>query len=128
MPMARSSSGSGGITSEPMPSKPQQYCSYPRCPTKVDSGRCPAHRRPSRHERGYTNKWDRYSKQRLSEHPYCVGYPTGIHRTKVLADVTDHILSAVAYPEMFDDPTNHQSLCHDCNKRKAIELEGGLGR
>jgi len=58
-----------------------------------------------------------------------VGYPTGIHPPFTrLADVTDHVLPAATHPELFMDPTNHQSLCHDCNKRKAIAEEGGFGR
>jgi 5-methylcytosine-specific restriction endonuclease McrA len=44
------------------------------------------------------------------------------------ATLTDHIEDAATHPELFWETSNHQSLCDDCNKRKAIELEGGLGR
>lgn len=111
-----------------MPSAPLRYCAVPHCSAKVTSGRCPDHQRASRHERGYTNKWDVYSKARLASDPFCVGYPHGYHTHKTLADVTDHIVSAVARPDLFWEQSNHQSLCSDCNKRKAIALEGGFGR
>jgi 5-methylcytosine-specific restriction endonuclease McrA len=52
-----------------------------------------------------------------------------VHGERIVsATVTDHIESAAAHPELFWKEENHQSLCDDCNKRKAIELEGGLGR
>ena len=84
--------------------------------------------RPSAHKRGYTRRWGTYSQARLAKHPLCVGYPAGVHgELIVVATVTDHIEGAVAHPELFWEKTNHQSLCDDCNKRKAIELEGGFG-
>lgn len=104
-------------------------------------------RRGSAHQRGYTRRWSEYSKARLRRHPLCVGYPRGYHgytvvegengdeiinqtsdARLVLAEVTDHGESAAAHPELFWEPSNHQSLCTDCNKRKAIEVEGGFGR
>lgn len=66
-----------------------------------------------------TEKWKQYSRNRLSEHPFCVGYPLGCHGTVgVVAYCTDHIKPASYYPELFFDPDNHQSLCKDCNERK----------
>lgn len=112
-----------------------RHCATPSCPEKVTRGHCAKHKRQrdrargTRHERGYTNKWGAYSKARLARHPWCVGYPSGQHKPfTILADVTDHILSARAHPELFWDETNHQSLCLDCNRRKAIAEEGGFGR
>jgi 5-methylcytosine-specific restriction protein A len=71
--------------------------------------------------RGYTNDWLRYSQARLARFPFCAvcGH---------LATVTDHIQSARAYPGLFWDESNHQSLCGPCNRRKAIAEEGALGR
>jgi len=114
----------------------------PRCPTLVAKGRCSQcdevrnrarHERidadrGSRHERGYTNAWAAYSRRRLVEHPWCVGYPLGVHSEPTLAQCTDHVQSGRSRPDLFWDPANHQSLCHDCNKRKAIAEEQGFGR
>ena len=117
-----------------MPSAILRFCATPGCPRRVPHGHCAAHRqakerlRGTRQERGYTNEWLRYSKARLARHPWCVGYPAGIHAIRTLADVTDHILSARQRPDLFWDETNHQSLCGNCNRTKAIELEGGFGR
>ena len=116
-----------------MPSAPQRLCS---CGTYYPSGQgCPTcagtkeQQRGTRHERGYTNEWDRYSKGRLARYPLCVGYPAGLHdKAPVLAQCTDHIVSAKQRPDLFWEPSNHASLCMDCNRRKAIETEGGLGR
>jgi 5-methylcytosine-specific restriction protein A len=117
-----------------MPSRPKGFCSAdPRCPERTTGGPCKAHsqqreqRRGSRHARGYTNAWARYSKQRLAQHPWCVGYPNGCHDVPTLADVTDHILSGQARPDLFWEETNHQSLCGACNRRKSIAEEGGFG-
>ena len=46
----------------------------------------------------------------------------------MLATVTDHIIAAAKAPELFWDKSNHQSLCDDCNKRKAIAEEGALAK
>ena len=118
-----------------MPSASQRYCAEPGCSVLVSSGRCKVHRtqqdqrRGTRQQRGYTNAWLRYSKARLDEHPFCVGYPAGVHGTlPVLATMTDHILSAKDRPDLFNEPSNHQSVCAECNTRKANALEGGFGR
>ena len=121
-----------------MPSAPLGFCPAHGCPTR-SHGPCEAHRqqkqriaderRGSRHERGYTNAWADYSKRRLAEHPFCVGYPPGVHgNLKKLAECTDHILSAKDHPDHFWEPTNHQSLCFACNRAKANAEEGGFGR
>jgi 5-methylcytosine-specific restriction protein A len=88
---------------------------------------CPAHarardaQRGSAEDRGYTAQWSRYSRARLDAHPFCV-------RCGRIAEVTDHVVAARQAPGRFWDPTNHQSLCGACNRRKAIALEGGFGR
>lgn len=112
-----------------------RFCLEVGCRNTVPRGRCAAcrrkreQRRGSRHDRGYTAAWAAYSADRLAQHPWCVGYPRGYHAgAPMLADVTDHIVSARRAPERFMDPTNHQSLCQDCNKRKAMAEEGALAR
>lgn len=116
-------------------------CARAGCPSLVEYGFCascaPAcsskalteQARPNAHRRGYTRRWSAYSQSRLRKYPLCVGYPRGVHGERIVAaTLTDHITSAAEHPELFWDPKNHQSLCDDCNKRKAIVLEGGLAR
>lgn len=114
---------------------PFRFCSRPGCPHKVrGGGRCASCRqaydrgRGTARERQYDSRWDRYSKDRLAQHPWCVGYPAGVHTVPTLASVTDHKQSARARPDLFWDPSNHQSLCGPCNRKKAIQEEGGFGR
>ena len=104
---------------------PRGYCAD--C-EKASGPRAQAERRrPNAHRRGYTRQWNRYSQERLAEFPLCAGYPPGVHgEVRVPATLTDHIESARSAPERFWDPSNHQSLCDGCNKRKAIAEEGAL--
>lgn len=115
-----------------MPSKPQRLCAYghtvpvgEKCPTCT---RRYEQQRGSARARGYTPAWDAYSQGRLARFPLCVGYPKGVHAVPTMAQCTDHILNAKTHPELFWVESNHQSLCFDCNKRKAIAEEGGFGR
>jgi 5-methylcytosine-specific restriction endonuclease McrA len=104
-------------------------CGQAGCPELVTrGGYCDRHRREwdrrrrgTAHQRGYTKRWVRYSAKRLSEFPFCAICGR-------LADVTDHIVPAQVAPARFWDPTNHQSLCGDCNRRKAITESGAFGR
>ena len=116
-----------------------RVCIWSGCPVLVISGYCEDHqrtrsrlkdaRRESRVPLIHTNRWTQYSKRRLAQHPWCVGYPLGVHGAhRVLAECTDHIKSARDYPDLATDSDNHQSLCLDCNRRKNIAEEGGLGR
>ena len=78
-------------------------------------------RRGTSRERGYSHAWSKYSKGRIRQHPLCA-------RCKakgwlVRATVTDHIKPARWFPELFDDETNHQSLCTACNAVKSREDE-----
>jgi 5-methylcytosine-specific restriction endonuclease McrA len=74
-------------------------------------------------------RWRRLSKARLAEFPLCVGWPTGHHGSfPVMATCTDHVLSVWTHPELAYDPDNLQSLCGECNRRKAVATEGAWGR
>jgi hypothetical protein len=55
-----------------------------------------------------------------AEHSQCVR-----QGLRVRATCTDHLRAMSAGGKKFD-PLNHQSLCGDCNRRKAIVDEGGL--
>lgn len=102
-------------------------CATPGCPALVEHGHCAGHAtvreqaRGTARQRGYDTTWARYSRRRLHQFPFCV-------RCGRLAEVTDHIVPIRLAPERRLDPTNHQSLCADCNRRKNIEEEGGFGR
>ena len=122
-----------------MPSAPLRHCVTPGCPNRVKDGHCRQHQqkrqrvsdqaRGTRHQRGYDNEWDRLSKRNLAAQPWCVGYPKGQHKPyTVLAEVTDHIIPIKRRPDLRLEPSNLQSLCSDCNRRKGIAEEGGLGR
>ena len=117
-----------------MPNAPLAFCATSGCAQRVPRGHCAAHSRVkdqargTASQRGYTARWSRYSQQRLALHPWCVGYPDGVHPERTVADVTDHIQGAARRPDLFWEPTNHQSLCRDCNSRKAIAEEGGFQR
>lgn len=116
-----------------MPNAALRFCSTPGCSARVPRGHCKAHRqaqeriRGTRQERGYTDQWVRYSRHRLAQHPWCVGYPTP-HEVATLATVTDHRLNAKDHPELFWAEANHQSLCATCHARKTIDEDGGFGR
>lgn len=114
-------------------------CAERGCPVVVPNGRCQKHekqrsveqeqRRIPSHPLLHTNRWRETSKRNLALHPWCVGYPGGVHgNQRVLAQCTDHIKPVKDYPELCFDPSNHQSICHDCNRRKGIAEEGGFGR
>lgn len=128
--------GSQGMPAA-MPSQPLRFCQAPGCSAKVPAGYCALHQSAKDAARAHlvnrrlyrTERWKRLSEQRRADQPFCVGYPRGYHGTGlILADCTDHVLSARQFPERFFDDANLQSLCSDCNKRKAIAEEGGFGR
>lgn len=116
---------------------PVGYCSTPGCPNRA-KGQCPDHAKARRQDRQtgwartnpllHTQRWRRYSKARLARHPYCVGFPRGVHTIQTLAQCTDHRLPWRTHPDRFWDEANHDSLCLDCNKRKNIAEEGGFTR
>lgn len=110
-------------------------CPEPSCPAITPGGPCDQHRkersrlkeqhRGSARQRGYSSRWDAYSKARLAKHPWCVGFPHGYHGTeRVLATVTNHIVPVSRSPERFWDEANHESLCTSCNVRHSIATGG----
>lgn len=122
-----------------MPVATKGFCATPKCPERVTSGHCEKHsrqrgserehRRTPSHPLLHTSRWKRTSKEHLALHPWCAGFPRGVHGAQqALATCTDHVRPAREHPELFWDPSNHQSLCGDCNRRKNIAEEGGFGR
>jgi 5-methylcytosine-specific restriction protein A len=119
------------------PWSPLKACAAPGCPNRVVKGRCPQHskqaarledeRRGSRHERGYDNRWAKYSKARLQQHPLCAD-PFHVHdELGAFAECTDHVVPAWAGGD-FWDPENHQSLCKACNTKKLTSDRAKYGR
>jgi 5-methylcytosine-specific restriction protein A len=119
----------------------RRFCSTPNCPNLTDGGRCPACRRkadrlrPGATARGYDAVWAAYSRAWLARHRYC-GERTDFYRYAehsrcvqlglwTRATVTDHIVPLSA-GGAHCDPMNSQSLCANCNRRKAIAHEGAL--
>jgi 5-methylcytosine-specific restriction endonuclease McrA len=96
-----------------VPEKPTLFCVEPGCPEKTTGGPCAAHRRErrlSQDTRYGTQKWREYSAKRIARHPFCAACGR-------LAEVTDHIQSVRARPDLFWDMSNHRSLCGRCNRR-----------
>jgi len=120
----------------------RRYCSSPPCHNLVARpGRCAAceakrdQGRGGATARGYDEAWAVFSRRWLALHRWCgeradfrlhpdhSACVQGGARTR--ATVTDHIRSLAAGGAHMD-PTNHQSLCGPCNRRKAVALEGAL--
>jgi 5-methylcytosine-specific restriction enzyme A len=123
-----------------------------RCPVLVTSGRCPAcqtvyegrrqrmldQARGTSLERGYDAQWERVSKRHRAKYPLCgeraenayAGWRGECHEQGRItpATCTDHIIPIKDRPDLRLEPRNHQSLCANCNRIKAIRFEGGFGR
>ena len=100
-----------------MPSRSARPCRQPGCPALVrGKPRCPEHTRqherarPSRHERGYGNAWDRISAQVLERDGYACFYCGGP------ATTADHVISKARGGT--DDMDNLVAACVPCNSRK----------
>lgn len=122
----------------------RRYCSTPTCGAIVTKpGRCARcrqqadQRRGSASARGYDAEWAAYSRAWLERHRWCGERADGQifsddsrcarEGRRVRATVTDHLQALRAGGARLD-PANHQSLCADCNRRKAIAHEGALSR
>lgn len=119
-------------------------CAEPRCPNRVERGRCAEHakaydlRRGSSRERGYTHTWDVRSAAFRTRYPLCGMRPNGLPSVgsacadkglSTVAEVTDHVRAHKGDTRLFwDQDNNWQSLCGNCNRLKAIREEGGFGR
>lgn len=98
-----------------MPTKPKPHNHHQRKINQQAYERL----RGTAQQRGYTKAWSKYSKERLKQHPLCVMCKAAGKIVK--ADLTDHIKPARYFPELFNDPSNHQSLCVTHNASKAAD-------
>lgn len=103
-----------------MPSAPLRFCLGKRCPARVPHGYCEkcqptrAEQKAPTDPRYGTQRWRRYSRARLADHPWCALCPE-------LATVTDHIQPVSEAPDRFWDESNHRSLCHACNRTAYVK-------
>ena len=119
-----------------MPDAALRPCSGdPRCSELTHGGPCEKHRRSRRRAsdqrrggaraRGYTARWEEYSRYRLAAHPLCVRC---LAKGKTQAgQVTDHIEPHRGDERLFWSPDNHQTLCKACHDRKTATEDGGGG-
>ena len=113
-----------------MPNRMPYPCNKIGCNTLTHNRFCDVHakleqwirdkERGSAAQRGYTYKWQQYSKQFLKQYPLCAvcGAP---------ATVTDHIVPHKGDRDLFWDRFNHQPLCKRCHDRKTATEDGGFG-
>jgi len=111
-----------------MPSKSLHFCNHQGCNRLTVDRFCPEHailhdrvddkRRGTSRERGYSYKWDKYSKAFLSrpENAFCKLHLPGC---TLVADCVDHIKPHNGPSDpLFWEPTNHQAVCLHCNSVK----------
>lgn len=119
-----------------MPTKRDYPCRFPGCPKILRKpGYCEEHdkkvkkqyeqNRETAVQRGYTYRWQKYSKARLKKKPLCVECERNGRVTQ--ATLTDHIIPHKGDMKLFWDPNNHQSLCEQCHNIKTSK-EGAFGR
>jgi 5-methylcytosine-specific restriction enzyme A len=119
--------------------RPRIPCKEPWCPETVPPGTryCDEHRaknardhdrrRGSSTARGYSYRWEKYSKRYRRLHPVCCD-PHGFHEeigAVVATEEVDHI-EPVSGPDdpRFWDPSNHQPLCKSCHSYKTATENG----
>ena len=105
-------------------------CSYPGCSALANGRFCDDHmgagdrRRGSASQRGYDNKWRKYRKSFLEQHPLCVMCES--EGDIKVATVVDHIIPHKGDSKIFWDSNNHQPLCEfHHNQKTAGEDMGG---
>ncbi len=77
--------------------------------------------RPSAYERGYDNRWRKFAKSYLSEHPVCAmcGAPsTCVDHKDIPADVMMRSNGRFDY-----DERHYQALCRECNLKKGRTID-----
>lgn len=122
-----------------MPQRPRTPCNYPRCPRLVNPGEryCLEHKRQEQRrydeqrgtaaQRGYTYRWNKYSRWFRRQNPLCA-----ICEREGRVAPSEHVdhIKPVNGPDdpNFWEPGNHWALCHSCHSRKTAKEDGGFGR
>lgn len=95
-------------------------------PTEVERKQANDRRRGSPRSRGYTVSWEKYSRERLKEYPWCAEHL--LTDLLVPGSLTDHVVPVKGPDDpLFWDPTNHQTLCWSCHSAKTAREDGGFG-
>lgn len=114
-----------------MPVRPRKLCNRSGCHKLIDGGEtyCPEHkkemlkdidrRRGTAQQRGYTYRWQKYSKAFLKQPGNQVCKLRLDARCKLYSECVDHIEPppGPTHP-LFWDPNNHQASCLPCNSIK----------
>jgi len=111
-----------------VPGRIKRPCNYPGCPVLTTERHCEKHRkdtarqydnsRGTAHQRGYTARWQRYSKWFLKQpgNVFCVLQLPGCTN---VTQCPDHIVPPSGPDDpLFWDPSNHQAACLHCNSVK----------
>lgn len=120
-----------------MPYKPKRFCSYPGCTELTTQGKCEKHRkdyfkeqdqqRGTAHQRGYSYRWQKYSKWFLDQ-PENVFCKLQLEGCTNLAECVDHIDPPNGPNDpRFWDRNNHQAACLHCNSKKGRKVLIGSG-
>ena len=121
-----------------MASRAKRLCNYPGCNNLVEKGYCDKHtkkalaeyekRRGTAAARGYTYRWQLYSKAYLRNpnNQFCTLQLDGCTN---IAECVDHVdpPSGSSDPK-FWDRNNHQAACIHCNSVKGHRLKHGRGK
>lgn len=113
-------------------SKALKQCKHIGCRNLTKDTYCDKHKRvkpkteyeskrPNANRRGYTYKWNQYSKAYLLHHPLCVECLKNGDLTP--SEVVDHIKDHRGDKRLFWDKKNHQALCKRCHDKKTATTE-----
>lgn len=97
------------------------------CPTLVEWGYCPVHRkqrtndyhRGNSSDRGYDYDWQRLRLRYLTANPLCANL-FALHSAPVSATTVHHIQDVRKRPDLRLVWSNLESLCRDCHERTKI--------
>lgn len=104
-------------------------CSYPGCSALANGRFCDDHvmagdrNRGTASQRGYDNRWQKYRKSFLEQHPLCVMCER--EGDIKVATVVDHIIPHKGNQELFWDWENHQQLCEFHHNQKTASEDMG---
>ena len=116
-----------------MPHKARKPCSHQSCINFVEVGQiyCDIHkalhkddyqRRHPEYQKLYNNRWHKYRKWFLNEHPLCVNYETCHNVATVVHHKKDHKGDYVK----FWQADNHEALCNTCHENKHKNERWGM--
>lgn len=112
-----------------MPSWNRQICRFPGCRRASQGRYCPSHlkqprsagrtprSRASSAKRGYDRRWQVLRKWYLARHPLCESCLAVGKFVATFLEV-DHVIPIAVRPDLRLAPSNLQTLCRRCHKRK----------